>query len=140
MSYANVEKLAEIAGSNHAMLERLACADTDDRFVDTAIELGVEHGLTFSRGDATAWIADNLQLRGGNELSDAQLEAVAGGKNFQEAFRNMFERHFASIQPPQTPTAPQSTPSVDGHPSLQPAKEGGKAVQDLLNDPLGFKI
>lgn len=57
MSYANVEKFAEIILVDPAIAGRLAEAETQEQFIDEAIESAGACGLPFNQHDAKAWIA-----------------------------------------------------------------------------------
>lgn len=81
MSIQNVEKFVEIAAKDTAIMSRLADGvDSIEQLVERAIGVADHHGITFSAGDAIAWIADQQRILAHGELNDIQLESVAGGK------------------------------------------------------------
>lgn len=95
MTYANVEKLAEIAANDSAIAARFAAARTPAQFAETAVAVASEQGLPFGQEDASAWIAQNVAMRENDELSDMQLKEVAGGKQSLTATRKADHRENA---------------------------------------------
>ena len=89
MTTAHVEKFAELVGKDPALLAKLgldkansdaaAAAASAEAFITNAVKEAKALGLEFTEAEAHAFIAaeENAALRG--ELSDTQLEAVAGG-------------------------------------------------------------
>jgi predicted ribosomally synthesized peptide with nif11-like leader len=82
MSVGQIEQFYSRASSDPAILNKLmADTQTPDEFVDKAVALGAEAGFTFSRDEADAWIKKQIEAKASGELSDLQLEGVAGGKS-----------------------------------------------------------
>jgi predicted ribosomally synthesized peptide with nif11-like leader len=83
MSTGQIEQFYSRASSDPAILNKLmADTQTPDEFIDKAVALGAEAGFTFSRDEADAWIKEQIEAKASGELSDLQLEGVAGGKGF----------------------------------------------------------
>jgi predicted ribosomally synthesized peptide with nif11-like leader len=78
MSQNNVIKFyREVVESNEQLQEQLGAAEDGPTFLDLAVRLGQERGYTFTGEDVEAFM--NSQ-RGEAELSEEELEAVAGGR------------------------------------------------------------
>jgi predicted ribosomally synthesized peptide with nif11-like leader len=83
MSTGQIEQFYSRASSDPAILNKLmADTQTPDEFIDKAVALGAEAGFTFSRDEADAWIKKQIEAKASGELSDLQLEGVAGGKGY----------------------------------------------------------
>ncbi|MBI4983901.1 MAG: Nif11-like leader peptide family natural product precursor [Rhodocyclales bacterium] len=81
MSQAQIEQFASRVKNDPAMFNKLtAGTQTPDEFIDKAVALGVATGFTFSRAEADGWIKSQIEAKANGELSDLQLEGVAGGK------------------------------------------------------------
>ncbi|MES2951280.1 MAG: Nif11-like leader peptide family natural product precursor [Pseudomonadota bacterium] len=79
---SNIEKFYTYVAQNPALLSKLvAGAQSPDAFIDRAVAAASEQGLAITRGEAKAWIDEQIEARQNGELSDVQLEAVAGGKS-----------------------------------------------------------
>jgi predicted ribosomally synthesized peptide with nif11-like leader len=81
MSQVHIEKFYEIAANDQALLGQLT-GDTSspEQFVEKAVAAAKERGLNFSAEEANTWIATQQATKANGELSDTQLEGVAGGK------------------------------------------------------------
>jgi predicted ribosomally synthesized peptide with nif11-like leader len=81
MSQVHIEKFYEIAANDQALLGQLT-GDTSspEQFVEKAVAAAKERGLNFSAEEANTWIATQQATKANGELSDIQLEGVAGGK------------------------------------------------------------
>lgn len=121
MSYANVEKLAEIVMSDSAMATRFAAAETPDHIAQTAIAIAHEQGLEFSADDATAWMADNFAMHESGELTDMQLQEVAGGTRKQLGME----------------TSVELSADIKGRAQAQ-AKQQAEAMAIIAQDPKAF--
>ncbi|MFC5496922.1 hypothetical protein ACFPOE_05185 [Caenimonas terrae] len=78
---ADIEKFYKSVAQNPALLQKIAAgAQTPDQFIDQAVKVAGEQGITIQRAEASAWIDSQIAARKNGELSDVQLEAVAGGK------------------------------------------------------------
>jgi hypothetical protein len=81
MSQAHIEQFYGIASKDGALFNKMmAGAGDPDAFLDNAVKEAGARGFTFTKEEATAWIERQKQINADGELSDQQLEAVAGGK------------------------------------------------------------
>jgi hypothetical protein len=81
MSAGQIEQFYGRASKDRAIFNQLtAGTQTPDEFIDKAVALGAQAGFTFSRDEADAWIKKQIEAKASGELSDLQLESVAGGK------------------------------------------------------------
>ena len=90
MTAAHVEKFAEIVSKAPALLAKLgldkanadaaAASASMAAFVTNAVNEATALGLEFTEEEAHAFMADQAAAAARGELSDTQLEAVAGGK------------------------------------------------------------
>lgn len=79
MSKQNLEQFYTLIQSNQELQAQLGAADNQGSFAETAARLGQENGYSFTSEDVNAFI--NQKRDGVNaELSEEDLEAVAGGK------------------------------------------------------------
>ena len=69
-----------VAQSPAALNQLTAGVQTPDEFIDRAVSIGSEQGYQFTRDEASTWINNQIEARKNGELSDVQLEGVAGGK------------------------------------------------------------
>ena len=91
MTTAHVEKFAELLGKDPALLAKLglekvnadaaAAAASAAAFITNAVKEAKALGLQFTEAEAHAFIAAEAKAAASSELSDTQLEAVAGGAN-----------------------------------------------------------
>jgi hypothetical protein len=89
MTTAHVEKYAELVGQDPALLAKLgldkanadaaAASASMAAFIANSVKEAKAHGLEFTEGEAHAFIAMEVKKATTGELSDTQLEAVAGG-------------------------------------------------------------
>ena len=90
MTTAHVEKFAELVGKDPALLAKLglekvnvdaaAASASAAAFITNAVKEAKAHGLEFTEDEAHAFMDAEQKAAASGELSDAQLEAVAGGK------------------------------------------------------------
>ena len=90
MTTSHVEKFAELVGKDPALLAKLgldkvnadaaAAAASAAAFITNAVKEAKALGLEFSEDEAQAYMAAEAKAAASGELSDTQLEAVAGGK------------------------------------------------------------
>lgn len=94
MSHAQIEQFASRVSNDPALFSKLLVdIQTPDDFIDKAVALGKEAGFTFSRDEADGWIKQQIEAKASGELSDLQLEGVAGGKGpAAENARNMLDQ------------------------------------------------
>jgi len=80
MSQANLDLFAAKVSQDPALLSALTAGVTaPTEFVERAVAAGQEAGLSFTPAEAEAWLAGQTTLDKSGELSDVQLESVAGG-------------------------------------------------------------
>lgn len=80
MSVQNVEAFYKHALKNPALVQSLQGLPDAETFERTAVDLGKCAGFQFSAEEARGWITAQLAKEADGELSDDELEAVAGGK------------------------------------------------------------
>ena len=76
MAQANIDKVKDLIASDAELQQRLQKADGETALLSTLIGIGKEKGLPFTEAEVNAWKA---QQRASEELSEEQLETVAGG-------------------------------------------------------------
>ncbi|MBT4838146.1 MAG: hypothetical protein HON94_12450 [Methylococcales bacterium] len=82
MSEAHIEKFYEMASKDKAMFtEMLKGTSGPDEFITNVVSKAKERGFDFSHKEASGWVMKQQQIKANGELSDAQLEGVAGGKS-----------------------------------------------------------
>jgi predicted ribosomally synthesized peptide with nif11-like leader len=81
MALAHIEQFSSRVKNDPEMFKQLvAGTQTPDEFIDKAVALAAQKGFNFSREEADAWIKTQIAAKASGELSDMQLEGVAGGK------------------------------------------------------------
>jgi hypothetical protein len=90
MTIAHVEKFAELVGQNPDLYakfgwEKMAEVGVKDmpakvEWMASAVNEGKAHGLIFTAEEALEFLTKSFTDAASGELSDLQLEAVAGGK------------------------------------------------------------
>jgi hypothetical protein len=91
MTIAHVEKFAELVGQDPALyakfgwekINEIAVSDMPAKieWMSSAVNQGKALGLDFNADEALIFLEKTLKASAGDELSDLQLEAVAGGKD-----------------------------------------------------------
>ena len=77
---SNLEQFYNLVQNSQELQEQLGAVETEESFNEVAVRLGQENGYTFTAEDVKAFI--NLKSQEANaELSEQELEAVAGGKS-----------------------------------------------------------
>lgn len=76
MSQENVQQFYDMVSNNSEMQERLKTAGSKENFFNMAVQLGQENGYTFTSQEVESF----LNQRNQSELSDRELESVAGGE------------------------------------------------------------
>ncbi|MBW4511289.1 MAG: Nif11-like leader peptide family RiPP precursor [Scytonematopsis contorta HA4267-MV1] len=79
MSNNNIEQFYNLVQNSPELQEQLGTAENQQSFYEMASQLGSENGYSFSAGEAETFMTQR-SLSGNSELSDEELEAVAGGK------------------------------------------------------------
>ena len=97
MTTAHVEKFAELVGKDPALLAKLgldkvnadaaAAAASAAAFITNAVKEAKALGLEFTEEELNAFMAAERTAAGSGELSDTQLEGVAGGGRGPSPFR-----------------------------------------------------
>ena len=90
MTTAHVEKFAELAGKDPALLAKLgldkvnadavAASASAAAFITNAVKEAKALGLEFTEEEARAFMDAESKAAASGELRDHQLEAIAGGK------------------------------------------------------------
>lgn len=83
MSIENVNQFYQIVSRNPELQLQFQFATDEENLVNMAVELGQQHGYSFTKEEVIQAIALSqpfIETTGMVELADEQLEAVAGGK------------------------------------------------------------
>ena len=89
MSQAHIEQFYAIAVKDEALLAKMTSGiSTPDEFVANAVKEAKVLGYTFSAEEGAAWIKKQQEIKASGELSDSQLESVAGGKTAKNTIQN----------------------------------------------------
>ena len=82
----NIENFYRTVVQNPALLNKITTgASTPDEVIDRAVAVAKDEGYTIDRQEASTWIESQIAARQRGELTDVQLESVAGGKGGMEA-------------------------------------------------------
>ena len=102
MTTAHVEKFAELVGNDPALYakfgwEKMAEVGVADmpakvKWLASAVNEGKALGLDFTAEEALAFLAKSFTEAASGELSDLQLEAVAGGKSASRVAQGAVQR------------------------------------------------
>lgn len=79
MTSTAIEQFQQLVGSSPAIQAQLNAAPDNASFVRLAVQLGAANGYSFSEQEFRTAMAAMTAAPGGGELSDEQLESVAGG-------------------------------------------------------------
>ena len=95
MTTAHVEKFAELVGKDPALLAKLgldkvnadaaAASASEAAFITNAVKEAKAHGLEFTEEELKSFMAAERTAAASGELSDTQLEAVAGGASYDHS-------------------------------------------------------
>jgi predicted ribosomally synthesized peptide with nif11-like leader len=80
MSKEEIERFHQEVLGNPALQRRLKQATDDPSLVALTLEVGQEKGYKFAKPEAEEYIKEVSLTRARGQLSDAQLEAIAGGR------------------------------------------------------------
>ena len=104
MTTAHVEKFAELVGKDPALLAKLgldkvnadaaAASASEAAFITNAVKEAKAHGLEFTEEELKSFMAAERTAAASGELSDTQLEAVAGGARAEEMLASMLSISF----------------------------------------------
>jgi predicted ribosomally synthesized peptide with nif11-like leader len=87
---ADIEKFYNAVAQNPALLARLTTtAGTPEEFIDGAVKEAKAQGFSITHEEARSWIDGQIAARQNGELTDVQLERVAGGKGGDAALAGM---------------------------------------------------
>lgn len=79
MSKANLEQFYILVQNSEELQQQLGAIQDSQIFNETAARLGQENGYSFTADEVDAFLKEKTQ-QSNAELSDRELEAVAGGK------------------------------------------------------------
>ena len=81
MSVAHAQKYYDLVSKDTALLESLSAGtQSADDFIARVVADAKKSGLEFSAEEAKQYLDEQSAKKADGELSDQQLEAVAGGK------------------------------------------------------------
>lgn len=84
MSKAQLDKFIGLVSNEPSVLQEASKGEEQaDAFLKNVVDYAKDHGYDFTAAEAQEWIGEQGRERAGGELSDAQLEMVAGGKSPQ---------------------------------------------------------
>jgi predicted ribosomally synthesized peptide with nif11-like leader len=81
MSFESVNQFYQEVMQEPALLEQFQSAPDQESLVNMAVEVGQQNGYSFTVDQVKQALAAQSAASEAGELSDEQLEAVAGGKN-----------------------------------------------------------
>ena len=76
----NLEQFYNLVQNSQELQEQLGAAENEESFNEMAVRLGQENGYTFTAEDVEAFLTQKKE-EANPELSEQELEAVAGGKS-----------------------------------------------------------
>jgi len=77
---SNLEQFYNLVQNSQELQEQLGAVENEESFNEMAVRLGQENGYTFTAEDVKAFINQKKE-EANPELSEQELEAVAGGKS-----------------------------------------------------------
>jgi predicted ribosomally synthesized peptide with nif11-like leader len=81
MSQAHIEQFYGKASQDPALVNKMLAGTSDpEDFIRNAVKEGNAQGYQFTFEEAAAWIKQQQEIKASGELTDSQLESVAGGK------------------------------------------------------------
>ncbi len=90
MSQAHIEQFYAIASKDDKLLAKMMeGTSSPDDFVANAVKEAKTLGYTFTAEEGSAWIKKQQDIKASGELSDSQLESVAGGKTAKGTILNV---------------------------------------------------
>ncbi|MBV8885974.1 MAG: Nif11-like leader peptide family natural product precursor [Chroococcidiopsidaceae cyanobacterium CP_BM_RX_35] len=81
MSQENVMKFYQAVAQDSILQQQMLTAPDRPSLISTALKLGAEKGYSFTEQEVEDWLTTPLEQSGSVELSDTELEMVAGGKD-----------------------------------------------------------
>jgi predicted ribosomally synthesized peptide with nif11-like leader len=91
MSVESVNQFYQEVMQEPALLEKFQAASDRESLANLAVEVGQQKGYSFTVDEVEQALAVQNADSETGELSDEQLEAVAGGKNLRKAIDSMNE-------------------------------------------------
>ncbi len=91
MSVESVNQFYQEVMQEPALLEKFQAASDRESLANLAVEVGQQKGYSFTVDQVEQALAAQNAASETGELSDEQLEAVAGGKNLRKAIDSMNE-------------------------------------------------
>lgn len=89
MSQAHIEQFYAIAAKDDKLYAKMMEGTTGpDDFIANAVKEAKALGYTFTAEEGAAWIKTQQETKATGELSDSQLESVAGGKTAKNTILN----------------------------------------------------
>jgi predicted ribosomally synthesized peptide with nif11-like leader len=85
MSFESVNQFYQEVMQEPALLEQFQSAPDQESLANMAVEMGQQNGYSFTIDEVKQALAAQSAASEAGELSDEQLEAVAGGKRPQSA-------------------------------------------------------
>ena len=76
----SLDALSQLLRANPDLQTQLKSASNQQEYIQTAIQIGKTNGVEVSRAEVESVLAQAQQPGAGGELSEAQLESVAGGQ------------------------------------------------------------
>jgi predicted ribosomally synthesized peptide with nif11-like leader len=77
---SNLEQFYNLVQNSQELQEQLGAVENEESFNEMAVRLGQENGYTFTAEDVKAFLTQKKE-EANPELSEQELEAVAGGKS-----------------------------------------------------------
>lgn len=140
MSQAQLDKFIALVSNDPAVLKDAAKGvEQAEEFIRNVVQYANQHGYDFTEAEAKGWIGDQGKQRTGGELSDSQLEMVAGGKSPQtKRFMNDLVGFLDSHLKPAAPPKPDMGSSLGGIVGSIGGAFGGIKLPNFPNIPGGF--
>ena len=137
MSKAHVEKFAELVGKDPALLAKLgldkvnadaaAASASEAAFITNAVKEAKAHGLEFTEEELKSFMAAERTAAASGEMSDTQLEAVAGGASNTEMLDSKLSLWFN-----QAPAEINKDACIGANQSLSTARKQQARITELL--------
>lgn len=116
MSQAQLDKFVALVANDPVVLKDAAQGtEQAEEFIRNVVNYANQHGYDFTEAEAKGWIGEQGKQRVGGELSDSQLEMVAGGKSPQtKKFMNDLVGFLDAHLKPAAPPKPGLGSSIGG--------------------------
>ncbi|MBA2748332.1 MAG: Nif11-like leader peptide family natural product precursor [Tatlockia sp.] len=80
MSQADIQRFYDMVQSNQQMQEQLKATENKESFKEQAVQLGQQNGMSFTSQEAEDFLNQRQSQASTPEMTDTDLENVAGGK------------------------------------------------------------